>query len=1002
MSGSIDTIKVFFALVEAGFASIQDIEKKVYLNTLDLEDNDVWCLDFTSREGSFENSYRRDLQTTVTEIDQWILRGNARLELPDSVLNGNYGKASTYLGLACAMLLHYIHMGEDERAIVSDIQEYLRRATQLFTACGKGTHALWSSFVANIADILTQSITAREANARGVTFGSHFSENNGPGATAANICSRLVRRLKNDTSGLYASRDLDALMRLLYFNAGFCEAASLTISLAQSYTAIARLHTDVNDTMVALDHLNRAYDLAIKKDDHRIEINSYKGLVDRALDGYMLINDEDGLSEFYRKLENTWLVRFTKPEEGLVPLQRWRRQQGYWFEKITFRNAIRGNQSYHSQKQVAKRLSEPLPEDIEIAAQELWYRSNLGMNYGHLDAARDACERLDAEPYDYFSRVGRWTESPEGAWIAFEACIERTAFQNSLRFFEKLQQFPEFLSLPTLSSQHETKEYRKLVRVARLYIFQERWEDAFNLLVCSCSLISEERQKISSVYLRSRHFDHTIIEKAFDWIVWVRLHFHATPDSPNPRALDSRTLSNDWAQEALRYAEMGRARRVGDILQKQNSDRLGAFDTKNALSVLADTNTAQDLSTWLDPETVVVYTTLCEEGLGLICCSADGILHAEWLQGLPGFGRWKVSQLTSIMYMVFSRIESGSLGWEKQNSTEQRRIREAVSELSSSIISPIKNILLEREPKRICFVPAAQLLRVPFASLEIDTAPLITRFTVYQAPSLTILKSLCDTSRTKLAEIKNVSVVVRASYEQVTILENAVECVDAVDQVGSVGELKSALGLSKHDFLQSFRLCDILHIGCHGDMDYEKPEKSHISLEQDVTVADMEQITSVSKLVYFSACLTGLGHSSLTDDLTGFQAQVLQSGASAFAGLIWNGNALASLFFSHFFYEHLAASRDATENLADIFSGAQRRLRNLRSDEAQKIIETMKDRWDEHEATADLPQDIAELGRQFFDCYSLRARASFEHMYFWAPFTFVGHPMPVCHSIAAH
>jgi CHAT domain-containing protein len=125
--------------------------------------------------------------------------------------------------------------------------------------------------------------------------------------------------------------------------------------------------------------------------------------------------------------------------------------------------------------------------------------------------------------------------------------------------------------------------------------------------------------------------------------------------------------------------------------------------------------------------------------------------------------------------------------------------------------------------------------------------------------------------------------------------------------------------------------------------------------------------------------------------MTGFQAQILESGALAFAGLIWNADALASLFFSHFFYEQLSSPKNADQSLADVFTVAQRRLRSLRRDEAQEIIDGLRERWTSHEKAADLPPDILRLGAEFFDWYQLKSRDNFANVYFWGPFVLIGY-----------
>ena len=81
---------------------------------------------------------------------------------------------------------------------------------------------------------------------------------------------------------------------------------------------------------------------------------------------------------------------------------------------------------------------------------------------------------------------------------------------------------------------------------------------------------------------------------------------------------------------------------------------------KEPLNLLAEENLFKDLSVWLDPDTLIIHLTLCDEGLGLIYLDVDGVYHAQWFLGLPSFGRWDIQYLTSIM---FTAIESTKSKW---------------------------------------------------------------------------------------------------------------------------------------------------------------------------------------------------------------------------------------------------------------------------------------------------------------------------------------------------
>ncbi|KAK3377579.1 CHAT domain-containing protein [Podospora didyma] len=589
-----------------------------------------------------------------------------------------------------------------------------------------------------------------------------------------------------------------------------------------------------------------------------------------------------------------------------------------------------------------------------------------------------------------------WENLPDDARVAFEACVERTAFANSLRFLEHLRRFPLAFNLSPTARARDLIDYRKLVHMLARHAAAE-------------NLTSEK--------LRQSQYDSSEAEKAFDWTAWVCLHFHTDAHSPPPRSLgqgaDS-ALYDNWAAEALRYAEMGKARGIGDSLRKQQP---GILDNNPEIGLEGDKELLSDLPSWLDPETLVIHLTLIHEGLGAICIDTSGIPHA---QCSPGFGTWDAMSLNS---SIFGTIEHPNFAGDLDDNpdpqarvrTKRRgdRIQRAIAKLSAALISPISHLLLQpssssssssssrlHAKKRLCFIPAGLLTRT---------------FAVYSAPSLSVLKMLSQSAKQHPPPSNNKTIVVIAAHDDNDpLLPNAAECVDAAAQFGpQQGLLVSASTLDKAGMLDLLARHDFVHIGAHGTVKYDRPLASRIRLRpgNEITVADLHDARSSSRarLVFFSACLVALGHSSMTDDMTGFPTAVLASGALAFAGSLWSAHAVAALFFAHFLYEELLAGSQKSgslgsmnverdpeaggRSLVDALAQARRRLRRLDREEAGEIVEKMQKRWESSRDNGQgLPDDGSRDVARFFEQYhDKNARDNFVNLYFWAPFVLVGY-----------
>ena len=699
--------------------------------------------------------------------------------------------------------------------------------------------------------------------------------------------------------------------------------------------------------------------------------------------------------DFYDRLEATWLVSFHGDNSAQWRLQNWRSQSLVWRLKSEMKVLERRNRFQRVERILAKIFRQDLPIDQNAKQAELLFRSNHAMSYGPVDLACRLIERLAEAPFYLFEQpFTDWRMSYKNARVAFEVCVERTAFKLSLTYLAAMQQYPQHLNLLP-QGQHQLTDYQTLVHVARVYIYQGCWRKALDLLRCCCLLVSEQRKGIANEQQRSDQYGSSDAEKAFDWSVWVCLWHHsmssATDLVQEMGVLDPKFTS--WSAEALYHSESGKARRIGDALRRSRVLQDGNEGLKVLSSKyheeLQDKDIMASVSQWLDQDTLIVHYTLIHEGLGIICLDRSGLHSAQWRLGLPGFGAWDVQRLTSL---IFTQVENPNLArLLRENSASGERLSNVLLELSKNLILPIQDVLSQTSHKRLCIVPAGALDRVPFAALTISGVPLCETFNVYQVPSLAVLKELSIAAHARSKEVQRVTIIGKSYHDPQTVPEIALECSAALHKLLDRGRLLSGLDLTNQDFLQTCQTEDIIHVATHGESIYEQPLQSYIELRERFHVADMVKIRSRAKLIFMSACFTALGALTKSDDMTGFQATILEAGALSFAGSLWNASALSSVFFVYFFYEELMQSSEGSEVLLiDAFGRAQRRLRSLRRSGMQAIVDELQVVLSDYSEAAAIPVDILRDSSIFY-LRNDRLEDHFNSPFFWAPFIFVGY-----------
>jgi CHAT domain-containing protein len=114
---------------------------------------------------------------------------------------------------------------------------------------------------------------------------------------------------------------------------------------------------------------------------------------------------------------------------------------------------------------------------------------------------------------------------------------------------------------------------------------------------------------------------------------------------------------------------------------------------------------------------------------------------------------------------------------------------------------------------------------------------------------------------------------------------------------------------------------DILHLACHGVVDFEKPALSGLLLKGDSTdellsVAGIYATQLNTKLVTLSACETGLGAVHKGEGILGITRAIMFQQVKDAVLSLWPVDDEASAYFMLLFYQHLTTKENTTVSQA--------------------------------------------------------------------------------------
>ena len=362
----------------------------------------------------------------------------------------------------------------------------------------------------------------------------------------------------------------------------------------------------------------------------------------------------------------------------------------------------------------------------------------------------------------------------------------------------------------------------------------------------------------------------------------------------------------------------------------------------------------------------LVYVTAADAGgLALIVSGQPRAIRNVWLPHLTK------EELANRIILYVEALARGSL------STDQSVVDNLCRWLWDAVAGPIVAELASSA--EIVLIPTGLLALLPLhaAWREDPGAPagrvcLIDECAVTYAANARAQR----TAKNRAARMKTTNYLVVEDPRPVSAgrLEYAGAEADAV-LVGVPGRRLRHEQATKAQVQSALRKHSVLHFACHGSAKVVAPLESRVILAHDEPLTLGELMTDhlgQARLAVLSACATAIMGSELMDEVVNFPTGMLQAGAAACIGSLWQVSDVSTALLMRRFYE---LWRGGEIGPSEALRRAQRWLRDISNEELL-------------EAGYASPPPFGDRASQV-QAFWRKARPYY-HPYYWAAFTFYG------------
>lgn len=699
-----------------------------------------------------------------------------------------------------------------------------------------------------------------------------------------------------------------------------------------------------------------------------------------------------------------------------------------WSVKIQYKRYIRIGQYTEAMTMVndfisgsPKRIQLPdasIEEQLQGFILMLGGQVNLGFSYGSINVAKQRFDELVNFTAAFLKRpVG--PDWPLNVALNFFESGVNCYHQNwSRKFLGIIQaQQPHYFDLDEAKRVDSNPDH--LARYALYLQMDGQWALSLQYLAQCCRVAEESRKEGKSPSERRMRFSPETVARIFEWAIRACLKLNEEEPEKTPSTIDANLQAETWSEQALEFATRSTNRTLADALDNiRTKDKIVSvkfgedsaspqwsqdiIDTDDSDEVESQADRQSQLlrQPWstIDADTAVILITLAHEGMTMNLMTCHGLHSLPWNDN---FGIWEAEALMGDYVRSIRYPDDDPSKFAELLSKR----REAIQKISNVLITPIASHI--RNVKHVVFVPTKCFSRLSFSELLLDRTALIDSKSVTQVPSFHTYVSLqqlsCEAKRQKngsKASIiaqpfpmpgKRSAWLYMAAHEAVMVARSF-----DYTTVPVSGHTVDATKLREY-----FEVSDFVHISAHVNPNFHEPDASYIELQEDIAVSKLEQWSSTAKLIFLAACSSGLGNSTLTDDMIGFRQQVLSSGVLAFIGSLWDIDDAATFLFVYLFYRGLREARESQcqYQLEHIFSQAQKNLSEMKKTDALAVMNEVVVAWKECKEEQGFDPDgnllkrknNIEAGLEFLEDQKNLLPADFSDPRYWAPFIFVGY-----------
>lgn len=242
-------------------------------------------------------------------------------------------------------------------------------------------------------------------------------------------------------------------------------------------------------------------------------------------------------------------------------------------------------------------------------------------------------------------------------------------------------------------------------------------------------------------------------------------------------------------------------------------------------------------------------------------------------------------------------------------STRSKKTSYYLGELYKLLIAPIRNNL--KENCNLIIVPHGILHFVPFQALiDEKNSSMVEHYFISYAPSASILK---ETQRNKHAGANSILAMAigNLSVNEMPPLASTISEIKSITPLfeNSVSRMEKECTIDC--FTANAPVFSYIHLATHGVYDSKSPFSSYILFNKTETndgklkVSDIFGLKLNANLVTLSACQTGLGNISNSDELVGLSRAFIYAGTPSIIVSLWSVADNPTSKLMTYFYEYL-------------------------------------------------------------------------------------------------